>query len=165
MKDVNLETITDTQSLKKIWPPNWFNLIRAKPNLLNKQKGVYKSFSSGQSSLKSFTLTIPWSLAKPLKISPGIIVHLRLTVPRQMVLLTEPYAEQKKELLLCCCNRAWMKNGGLILRSVTVICKMFKTSHRTGKHLMNGDLENHSKDTLFLSDRWLSIILYLRKTS
>ena len=37
-----------------------------------------------------------------------------------------------------------MKNGGLIPWNVIVICEAFKTSCRTGKHLVNGDWEKHS---------------------
>ena len=36
-----------------------------------------------------------------------------------------------------------MKNGGLILWSVTAICEMFKNSWQMGKHLANGDLDNY----------------------
>ena len=44
-------------------------------------------------SLKSFTLTIPWNLAKPVKIFPGIIVRRHHTDQKQMGLLTEQCAE------------------------------------------------------------------------
>ena len=37
-----------------------------------KRKGVHKSSSSRQKSQKSFTLTLPWNLAKPVKNYPGI---------------------------------------------------------------------------------------------
>ena len=49
--------------------------------------------SSRQTSQESFILTIPWSLAKNVKIYPGIIEHQHLTVPKQMVLLKERCAE------------------------------------------------------------------------
>ena len=41
----------------------------------------------------SFTLTIPWNSAKPVKISPGIIARLHHTDRRLMVLLKEQCAE------------------------------------------------------------------------
>ena len=66
----------------------------------------------------------------------GIIVHQRLTFLRRMVLLREWYEELKKVLLQHCYNPAWMRNGGMIPWSVTVVCETYKTSHRTGKHLM-----------------------------
>ena len=44
-KDVNLGTITDTESWSKIQPLNGFNLTRAKRSHLGKRKGVYGSFS------------------------------------------------------------------------------------------------------------------------
>ena len=52
---------------------------------------------------------------------------------------------KKKGRLLYCCNLAWTKNGWLILWKPVVICEMFKASYRMGKHLVNGDVENHGK--------------------
>ena len=65
-------------------------------------------------SLRNFlepwnVLTIPWNLAKLVKIYPGIIVHQRLTDLGRMVLLEERYAELKTELLLHSCNLDWVK--------------------------------------------------------
>ena len=68
MREVNLETITDTQSWYKIWPLNGFNLIRAKQKHFRRRKRVSEKFSSRQKSRKSFTLTTHWNLAKPVKI-------------------------------------------------------------------------------------------------
>ena len=115
MKEVNLETIIDTLSWYKILPLNGFNLIRAKPKLLRKQKRAYKSSWSRRGNQKSFTLTIHRSLANLVKNYDGIIVHQRPIDLRQMVLPKERYAESKKDLLLCCFNAALMSNGGLIL--------------------------------------------------
>ena len=42
---------------------------------------------------KSFTLTIPWNLAKLVKIFPGIIARLHHTDQKQMGLLKEQCAE------------------------------------------------------------------------
>ena len=83
----NLETIIDMQSWCRTWPPNGSSRIRAKQKLLKKHKGACKSSWSQKGSLKSFTLTIPGNLARPVKISPGIIARLHHTDPRQMVLL------------------------------------------------------------------------------
>ena len=64
----------------------------------------------------------------------------------QKTLITEErYAELRKELLRYWCNQAWMKNGGLIPWHAIAICKMYRTSYQTGKHLMKRDLENHAK--------------------
>ena len=76
MRDVNFETITVTQSWCKIQPLNEFNLIRAKQQLLRRRRGVYGSFSSRRKSRKSFTLTIRWNLANPVKTSHRIIAFL-----------------------------------------------------------------------------------------
>ena len=113
-----------------------FELIRVERKLLRRRKGVQKS-------RKSFILTIPWILAKLATRYPGFIVHLRLTVPRRMVLRKERCAEKRKELLLYCYIPAWMKNGGLIPWSAAVVCGMSKTSWKMEAHRIKGDLENH----------------------
>ena len=69
MKDVNLETIIDMQSWFRTWPPNGSSRIRAKQKLLRKRRGTCKSSWSQIGSLQSFTLTIPWNLAKLVKLS------------------------------------------------------------------------------------------------
>ena len=66
----NLETITDMQSWCRTWPPNGSKRIRAKQKIHRKPREAYKSSWSAIGSLKSFTLTIPWNSAKPVKISP-----------------------------------------------------------------------------------------------
>ena len=48
---------------------------------------------SREGSLETFTLTIPWNLAKPVKIFPGIIARLHHTDRKLMVLLKEQCAE------------------------------------------------------------------------
>ena len=88
----NLETITDMQSWCKTWLPNGSSRIRAKQKLLRKHKGACKSSWSRIGSLKLFTLTIPWNLAKPVKIFPGIIVRRHHTDRKQMGLLKEQCA-------------------------------------------------------------------------
>ena len=75
----------------------------------------------------------------------------------------EPYAEKRKRRLLYCCNEAWMKSGGLILWNAIAICEMSKTSWRMGKHVTNGDLENHLKARSFRLVQWLKIIQFLQK--
>ena len=57
-----------------------------------------------------------------------IVEPEHLIDPRRMVLLRQRYAEKKMGRLLYCCNRAWMRNGGLILWNAMDICEMFKTS-------------------------------------
>ena len=87
------ETIIDMQSWCRTWPPNGSRRIRAKQKLHRKHREACKSSWSQIGSLKSFTLTIPWNTAKPVKISPGIIARLHHTDQRQMVFLKERYAE------------------------------------------------------------------------
>ena len=52
-----------------------------------------QNFLEPDRKLKSFTLTIPWNLAKLVKISPGIIARLHHTDRRLMVLQKEQCAE------------------------------------------------------------------------
>ena len=93
VKGVNLETIIDMQSWCKTWLPSGSSRIRAKQKLLRKPRGACTSSWSRIGSLKSFTLTIPWKLARPVKIFPGIIVRQHHTDQKQMGLLREQCAE------------------------------------------------------------------------
>ena len=161
---MNLETIIDTLPWYKIWQLNGFNLIRAKPKLLRRQKRAYKSSWSRRGNQKSFTLSILWNLARPVKIFPGIIVRQHLTVQKQVGLLREQCAELRKGPLQYCCNQVWMKNGGQIPWNAIPICETFKISCLMGRHLMRGDSANHSKDRLFRLARWSNFTLFLPKT-
>ena len=58
-----------------------------------------------------------------------------------------------------------MKVGGQILCNVTHICETFKISCLMGKHHTRDVLGIHLKDRSFHSVHWLSITLFLRKTS
>ena len=71
------------QSWCRPWPPNGSSRIRAKQKLRRKYKEAGKSSWSQIGSLKSFTLTIPWNLAKPVKIFPGITVRQHHTDRKQ----------------------------------------------------------------------------------
>ena len=92
-KAVNLESIIDMQSWCRTWPANGSSRIRAKQKLHRKHNGACKSSWSQMGSLKSFTLTIPENLAKPVKIFPGTTARLHHTDLRQMVLPKEQCAE------------------------------------------------------------------------
>ena len=165
VKVVNLETIIDMQSWCRTWPPNGSSRIRAKQKLLRKHKGACQSSWSQMGSLKSFTLTIPWNLANPVKISPGIIARLHHIDQKHMGLLKEQCAELKKAPLPYCCNQVWMKIGGQIPWNATPICETFKISCLMGKLLTRDVLGNHLQDPQFRLVHWLSITLFLRKTS
>ena len=116
-------------------------------------------------NLKSFTLTIPWNLAKPVKIFPGIIVRLHHTDQKQMGLLKEQCAEYRKAPLPYCRNQVCMKIGGQIPCNAIPICETFKISGLMGKLHTKGGLENHFKDQSLSLVHWLSITLQLRRTS
>ena len=113
----------------------------------------------------SFTPTIPWNLAKLVKIFPGIIVRRHHTERKPMGLLKEQYAELRKGHLQFCCNQVWMKNGGRIPWNVTSICETFKISCLMGKLDTKSVLENHLKDQSFRLVHCLSITIFLRKNS
>ena len=57
----------------------WIQSYPCRTKLLRKHSEASKSSCSRTRSLKSFTLTIPWNLARPVKIFPGIIVRQRHT--------------------------------------------------------------------------------------
>ena len=71
----------------------WSRRIRAKTKLHKKPSEACKSSWNARGNQKSFTLTIPWNLAKLVKISPGIIARLHHTDRRLMVLPKEQCAE------------------------------------------------------------------------
>ena len=152
------------QSWCKTWRPNGSSRIRAKQKLSGNRKELAKVLGA-ERSLKSFTLTIPWNMAKPVKIFPGIIARLHHIDQKQMGLLREQYAERKKARLQYCCNHVWMKIGGQIPWNAIPICETFKISCLMGKLHTKDVLENPFKDQSFRLVHWLSIILSMRKTS
>ena len=93
MKDVNLETTTDTQSWYKILPLSEYNLIRIKRKLLRRRKGVSESFSSRRKSRNSFIQTLLWDFANLVQNYHGIIELQQSADPRRKALLREQYAE------------------------------------------------------------------------
>ena len=116
-------------------------------------------------SLKSFTQTIPWNLAKPVKIFPGIIVRRHHT-DRKTNGIAERAVRRVKEgtsavLLQSGLDENWWADS----MECFTICETFKISCLMGKHHTRGVLENHLKDQSFRLVHWLSIALFLRKTS
>ena len=75
MTIANLETITDMQLWCRTWLPNGSSRFRAKQKLRRKLKEAAKSSLSRPGNQKSLTLTIPWNLAKLVKIFLGTIVR------------------------------------------------------------------------------------------
>ena len=65
----------EMQSWCRTWPPNGSSRILPKQKLLRERKEACTSSWSQRESVKSVTLTIPWNLAKPVKLIPGIIVR------------------------------------------------------------------------------------------
>ena len=102
----------------------------------NKNFRKHREAWSQIGSLKSFPLRILWNLAKFVKIFLGIIVRRHHTDQKQMGLLTEQCAEQRKAFLPYCCNQVWMKIGGQIPWNALFICETFKISYLMGRLLM-----------------------------
>ena len=71
----------------------WIQSYPCKTKLHKKRRKACKSSWSRIGRLKSFTLTILWNMAKPVKIFPGIIVRQHHTDQKQVGLLREQYAE------------------------------------------------------------------------
>ena len=71
----------------------WIQAYPCKNKNFRKPREACKSSCSPIGILKSSTLTIPWNLAKPVKIFPGIIVRRHPTDRKQMGLLREQCAE------------------------------------------------------------------------
>ena len=94
VKGVNLETIIFLQPWCRTWLPNGSSRIRAKQKFLRKPKGACESSWCQIGSLKSFTLTIPWNLARLVKIFPGIIVRQHHTDRKQ--------SAQSETRYVCC---------------------------------------------------------------
>ena len=62
-------------------------------NFSGDTKELAKVLGARIGNLKSFTLTVPWNLARPVKIFPGIIVRQHHTDQKQMGLVRELCAE------------------------------------------------------------------------
>ena len=145
------------QTWCRIWPPSGSSRIRAKQKLHRKHREACKNSWSQVGSLKSFTLTILWNLAKLMKIFYGIIVRRHYTDRKQMGLLKEQCAESKKAPLPHCCNQVWMKIGGQIPWNVIPICQTSQIYYLMGRRPMKDVLGNHLNDQLFHLIHWLSI--------
>ena len=81
---------------------------RIKQKLPRRPRGACKNSWSRIGSLKSFTLTIPWNLAKLVKIFPGIIVRQQHTDRKQMGLLKEQCVDVKEENI---CGAVAIRSG------------------------------------------------------
>ena len=155
---MNLETITDTQSWYKIWPPNGSSRIRAKQKLLRKHKGACKSSWSRIRSLKSFSLTIPWNSAKPVNYARSEINGIAERAVRRIregtsAVLLQSGLDEKwwADSMECYCS---LRNVQDLLSDGNTP-SIRKALWRT----------NHLKDQSFRLVHWLSITLPLRKTS
>ena len=65
VKDVNLETIIDTLLWYKIWQLQWLQSYPCKTKTSQETQKSLQKFLEPTGNQNSFTLTIPWNLAKP----------------------------------------------------------------------------------------------------
>ena len=107
-------------------------------NFTGNWEELSKVLGADKGNQKSFTLTVHWSLAKPVTISGGIIVRRHLIGQKQMGLLREHCAELKKGHLLYCCNHFWTANGGRIPWNVPATCEICSTNYLMGRHHTKG---------------------------
>ena len=152
------------QSWCRTWPPNGSSRIRPKRKLLRKPKGACKSSWSRTGSLKSFTLTVPWSLTKPVKIFPGITVR---QAPHRSEThgIAERAVRRVKEgtsavLLQTGLDKNWWPDSMECFPcpwNVTAICETFKISCLMGRLHTKDVSENLLKDQSFRLVHWLSI--------
>ena len=123
------------QSWCRTWP-NGSSRIRAKQKLHRKPREACKSSWSPIGSLKSFILTIPWNLAKPVKISLGIIARPHHTDQKQMGLPRRAVRRVKEGtsavLLQSGLNESWWADSMecfTYLRNVTDLLSDGKTPY------------------------------------
>ena len=134
-KDVNLGTIIDTQSLYKFQPLNGYNRTHSNQKLLRKRKELTEVLGADVET-KSH---LHWQF-------------LRIWQRLWRIIMESSYTwycwksgTQNRGRNVCCVvaigSKCGRKNAGPILWNAMAISEMFKTSSRTGKHPLNGDLE------------------------
>ena len=149
VKDVNLETIIDTQSWCKTWLPNGCSRIRAKLKLLRKQKRACKSSWSRQGNLKVIYTDNSLEFGKACEDLSWN--HCTSTPHRSQTNgIAERAVRRVKEgtsavLLQSGLNE---KIGGRIPWNATLICETFKISCLMGRLHMKDALENLFRDQL-----------------
>ena len=133
--------------------------------------------------IKSFTLTIPWNLTKPVKIFPGKKLQIDTTQIGNKWDYLKSSAQSKRRYLCCICyNKTWMKIDGQISWKIyDLMGSAVFVTIRPGWKLMDrfhgrsmiwwedlpmkDVLDNHYKDRLFHLTHWVSITLSLRRIS
>ena len=124
-------------------------------------KGACKSSWSRIGSQQSFTLTIPWTLAKPVKIFPGIIVRRHHTDRKHMA-VRRVKESTSAVLLRSGLDENWCADSMecyTYLRNIQDLLSDGETPR------MRDVLGSHLKDRLFHLVYWLSITLSLRTAS
>ena len=136
MTFANVETITDMQSWCRTWPLNGSRRIRAETKTSQETQRSLQKFLEPDRKPMSFSLTIPWNSANPVKISPGIIARLHHTDQKQNG-IAERAVRRVKEgtsavLLQSGLNESWWADSMECfsrLRNVTDLLSDGKTPH------------------------------------
>ena len=146
---MNLETITDTQSLRKIQSLNGFSRTRAKRKLLRRRKRSSRKFLDP--SEKTKVIKTDNSLEFGISCEDLSWNHRTSTPHRSETNGTAERAVRsiKEGTSAVLLQSGLDENGGLILWSAIAICEMSKTTWQMEKHLMNSDLEYHLKARSF----------------
>ena len=93
MKKVNRGTIIDMPWWYTIWQRSGYNPTHVKKNFPGDPLEPDEVPGADEENKSHFTLTMPWNLASPVKISPGMIVRQHHTDQKQMGLPQEQCAE------------------------------------------------------------------------
>ena len=115
---------------------------------------------------KSFTLTIPWSLASLVKNYPGIIVRQHRPDRKRMGLQRAVRRIREGNTCGTVAIWFWWKMVDWFFGMMLFLpAKHTRPPGRREKHLMKDDSEIHLQAPLFRLVQWLSIIRFLRMTS
>ena len=167
MKDVNLETIIDLQSWCRTWPPNGSSRIRAKQKLLRTHKRSLQKFLEPNRKPKVIYTDNSLEFGKACEDLSWN--HCTSTPHRSETNgIAERAVRRVKEgtsavLLQSGLDENWWADSMecfTFLRNIQDLMSDGKTPYER-----KDVLENHLKDRSFRLVHWLSITLFLRKTS
>ena len=144
----------------------WIQAYPCKTKTSQETQRNLQKFLEPNRKRRVITLTMPWNLARPVKIFPGIIARLHHTDQKQMG-LQERAVRRVKEgtssvLLQSGLDEKWWADS---MECLYLSAEHSQISCRMGKLHMKDVLGNHLMDQSSRLVHWLSITLFLRKTS
>ena len=150
----------DMQSWCKTWPPNGSNHIRAKQKTSQETQRSSQKFLEPKREPEVIYTDNSLEIGKACE---DLSWNHCTSTPHRSE--TNGIAERAVRRVKEGTSAVWMKNGGQIPWNAVPICETFKISCLMGRLRTKGVLENHLKDQSFRLVHWLSITLFLRKTS